>query len=34
MIEHTFIFDWRHVAAPLGLTLLVGSLAVLIAFWG
>jgi hypothetical protein len=33
VIEHTFIFDWRHVAAPLGLTALVGVVVFLIAFW-
>lgn len=32
MIDHTFIFDWRHMAAPFALTTLVVLIAVAIAY--
>jgi hypothetical protein len=32
MIEHTFISDWRHIAAPLGLTVAVIFAALFFAF--
>ena len=32
MIDHTFISDWRHIAAPLTLTILVVCGALLFAF--
>jgi hypothetical protein len=33
MIEHPFIGDWRHIAASLALTAIVGGIALTMAFW-
>lgn len=33
MIEHTFHGDWRHVAWPLTLTILVVGSALAVALW-
>jgi hypothetical protein len=32
VIDHSFIFDWRHVAAPLALTALIMIVAGSVAF--
>ena len=32
MVEHTFISDWRHIALPLVLTILVAAVVGTVAF--
>jgi hypothetical protein len=32
MIDHSFIFDWRHVAVPLTLTVIVMAIGAAFAF--